>query len=55
MTVADGHGLLALDMYERAYHMDFGARAGEYVDAYMAAINWEGASQRFEAAPRERT
>jgi superoxide dismutase, Fe-Mn family len=55
MTVADGHGLLALDMYEHAYHMDFGARAGEYVDAYMAAINWEGASRRFEAARRERT
>jgi len=24
-----------LDMYEHAYHMDFGAKAVAYVDAYM--------------------
>ena len=55
MTMADGHPLIALDMYEHAYHMDFGARAGFYVDACMAALNWNGASRRFDAARRERT
>ena len=28
--------VLALDMYEHAYQLDFGAKAGAYVDAYMA-------------------
>jgi Fe-Mn family superoxide dismutase len=32
-TLADGRPILALDMYEHAYHMDFGAKAGAYVDA----------------------
>jgi Fe-Mn family superoxide dismutase len=32
--------LLALDMYEHAYAMDYGARAAAYVDAFMATINW---------------
>ena len=33
MTLAAGTPLLALDMYEHAYHMDYGANAGGYVDA----------------------
>jgi superoxide dismutase, Fe-Mn family len=39
-TLAGGSPILALDMYEHAYHMDYGARAAAYVDAFMAAINW---------------
>ena len=39
-TLAGGQPILALDMYEHSYHMDYGARAAAYVDAYMAAINW---------------
>jgi Fe-Mn family superoxide dismutase len=42
--------ILALDMYEHAYHMDFGARAGAYVDAFMKNICWEGVYARFDAA-----
>lgn len=48
MTGADGTVILALDMYEHAYHMDFGAKAGTYVDAFMKVINWKGASELFE-------
>ena len=29
--------VIALDMYEHAYHMDYGAKAGAYVDAFMEA------------------
>jgi Fe-Mn family superoxide dismutase len=47
MTLADGRVLLALDMYEHAYHMDFGARAAAYVDAFMNALNWTGADRIF--------
>ncbi len=53
MAVADGRALLALDMYEHAYHMDFGASAGDYVDAFMSALNWETADRRFSHVRRE--
>ena len=36
--------LLALDMYEHSYHMDFGAKVGAYVDAFMNNLNLEVAS-----------
>lgn len=50
MTPANAHPLLALDMYEHAYHMDYGAKAGAYVDAYMAAINWQNAKTLYKQA-----
>ena len=50
MTVADGRGLIALDMYEHAYHMDFGAKAAAYVDAYMGALDWANADKEFVRA-----
>lgn len=50
MTVADGRGLIALDMYEHAYHMDFGAKAAAYVDAYMGALDWANAGSEFAKA-----
>jgi Fe-Mn family superoxide dismutase len=42
--------LLALDMYEHAYHMDFGANANAYVTAFMHNIDWDGVSLRYAAA-----
>jgi Fe-Mn family superoxide dismutase len=42
--------LLALDMYEHAYHLDFGARAGAYVDAFMRNIRWDAVYRRYGAA-----
>ena len=47
MTLAGGTPLLALDMYEHAYAIDYGAKAPAYVDAYMRAINWKSANERF--------
>ena len=47
-TVAGGRPVLVLDMYEHAYHMDYGAKAAAYVDAYMQAINWEGPAKLYE-------
>jgi Fe-Mn family superoxide dismutase len=51
-TAGDGVVLVALDMYEHAYQMDYGARAGDYVAAYMAALDWTTASAAFTAARR---
>jgi Fe-Mn family superoxide dismutase len=42
--------LLALDMYEHSYHLDFGAKAAAYVDAFMANVRWESADRRLLAA-----
>lgn len=42
--------LLVLDMYEHSYHMDYGAAAGKYVDAFMLNINWEEVNRRTESA-----
>ncbi len=52
MTLAAGTPLLALDMYEHAYAIDYGAKAGAYVDAYMKAIDWSAASRLFATATR---
>ncbi|NLR74138.1 Fe-Mn family superoxide dismutase [Leeia aquatica] len=42
--------LLALDMYEHAYHLDFGANAGAYVDAFMQQIDWDKLYLRYQHA-----
>lgn len=39
-TLAGGRPILALDMYEHSYHMDYGAKAAAYVEAFNQAINW---------------
>jgi Fe-Mn family superoxide dismutase len=42
--------ILALDIYEHAYHLDFGAKAGAYVDQVMANLNWERIGARYRLA-----
>lgn len=49
-ALAGGVPLLALDMYEHAYHLDYGAAAGAYVDAFMQNIRWQAVYQRYQAA-----
>jgi Fe-Mn family superoxide dismutase len=49
-AVAGGVPILALDMYEHAYHMDFGAAAGQYVDAFMENVHWERVYARYQQA-----
>jgi Fe-Mn family superoxide dismutase len=48
-TLAGGTPILALDMYEHSYHMDFGAKAGSYVDCFMNVIRWQNADRHFNA------
>jgi superoxide dismutase, Fe-Mn family len=49
-ALAGGIPILALDMYEHSYHMDFGAAAGAYVDAFMDNIDWARVYERYQAA-----
>jgi Fe-Mn family superoxide dismutase len=57
-SLAGGTPLLALDMYEHSYHIDFGSNAAAYVDAFMANIAWSRVAARFAgdvAAPKPHT
>ncbi len=45
-----GAPLIALDMYEHSYHMDYGTQAARYVDAFMANLDWEIVDARYRAA-----
>jgi superoxide dismutase, Fe-Mn family len=49
-ALAGGVPILALDMYEHAYHMDYGAAAGAYVDAFMVNIDWAAVYGRYQQA-----
>jgi len=49
-ALAGGVPLLALDMYEHAYHLDFGAAAAAYVDAFMGNIDWTAVFERYQRA-----
>jgi len=42
--------ILVLDMYEHAYHLEFGANAAAYVDAFMRVIEWAVVGQRLMGA-----
>lgn len=46
--------ILALDMYEHAYHLDFDAKASAYVDQVMANLNWQRIGARYRKATGER-
>jgi Fe-Mn family superoxide dismutase len=49
-SMAGGMPILALDMYEHAYHLDFGANAAAYVEAFMANLHWPRIAARFAGA-----
>ena len=51
-NLAGASPILALDMYEHSYHMDYGAKAAAYVDAFMENINWQNAARLFAGCNR---
>jgi len=51
-AIASGVPILALDMYEHAYHIDFGANARAYVDAFFRNIDWAALGERYEDAAK---
>jgi len=52
-NLAGGRPILALDMYEHAYHMDYGAKAVAYVDTFMQIINWQSATRLYGQYSKE--
>jgi Fe-Mn family superoxide dismutase len=51
-NIAGGIPILALDIYEHAYHIDFGANAQAYVAAFMRNIDWNAVQGRYEDATK---
>ena len=51
-TLAGGMPILALDMYEHSYHIDYGPQAAAYVDAFMAAVNWPNVAAAYAGVAR---
>jgi Fe-Mn family superoxide dismutase len=51
-AAVSGIPILALDMYEHAYHMDFGANAKAYVDTFLRNVDWEGVEGRYDDAKK---
>jgi Fe-Mn family superoxide dismutase len=49
-SIAGGVSILALDMYEHAYHLEFGANASAYIAAFMRNIDWSAVALRYEDA-----
>jgi Fe-Mn family superoxide dismutase len=49
-NIAGGLPILALDMYEHAYHIDFGANATAYVATFMRNIDWNAVLTRYQDA-----
>jgi Fe-Mn family superoxide dismutase len=51
-SIAGAIPILALDMYEHAYHIDFGANVRGYVDAFLRNVDWQAVDGRFEDATK---
>jgi Fe-Mn family superoxide dismutase len=51
--LAASQPILALDMYEHSYHMDFGAKAGGYVDVFMEVVRWANVAALYEQCRQE--
>jgi len=51
-SLAGGTPVLVMDMYEHSYHIDYGANAKGYIDAFFENINWQEVNGRLEAAQK---
>jgi len=51
-SIAGAIPVMAIDMYEHAYHIDFGTNAQAYVAAFMRNIDWAAVQGRYEDATK---
>ena len=49
-AMAGATPIVAIDMYEHAYHIDFGPKAASYVDQVMVNLNWQRIGARYRLA-----
>ena len=51
-AIAGGIPIFALDMYEHAFHIDFGANAKAYIEAFLRNVDWKAVQGRYEDASK---
>ena len=49
-AVVSGKPILALDLWEHAYYLDYQYKRKNYVDAFFNVINWKKVSENYEEA-----
>lgn len=47
--------IMACDIWEHAYYLDYQNRLGDYIEAFMKLINWDLIEQRYNKAILERS
>lgn len=53
-AVVSGTPILALDLWEHAYYMDYQYKRKNYIDAFFNVINWKKVNENYEAALRRK-
>ncbi len=48
----DATPILALDVYEHAYYLDYGTKRAAYIDAFFRNIDWEDVTRRLAQAEK---
>src|SRR5262249_43865508 len=52
-TLPGKRPILALDMFEHSYHIDYDAKSAVHVDAFMNVIRWDNPAKLYDRYSRE--
>jgi Fe-Mn family superoxide dismutase len=52
-ALVKGTPILALDLWEHAYYLDYQYKRKNYVDAFFKVINWSKVAENYEEAVKK--